>query len=283
MTELFSRASTLLALALPLGLAMLLVPLAAAQAPSNVLSRENLVVAGTLAVNSGASYTVKYLPQLEGGDKPSPWVLRLYYYAPGAVQGSIGFTWLDQTDPMAPAATTGSTGASSVPNTGGNGTQVPPGTDTSNIQQAVLSGGGGGNFVVNVFNNSNGPASYTLRLFPLAGGVLEPGLNPNAAPVQPTATPLPSPAAPPQPAAPPPPPPFTPYWVKTLVRGAQLYSNATSPPAIAFGSLPQFTCLQVVQPQIASRVYVLNPTTGNFAYANADEIGGLAASDKSCG
>lgn len=261
-------------------LGLLLAPRVAAQAPpGNVLSRENLVAAGTLAAGGGATYTVKYLPLFEAASKPSPWVLRMYYTAPGAIQGSIGFTWLDQTDPTAPAATTNSTGTSTTPQVGGNATDIPPGSDSSNVQQAVLSAGGGGNFVITLFNNSSVTASYVLRLFPLNGGVLEAGLNPFAAPPQPSPPPAPQPAAP----TPPPAPAFTPFWVKTLVRGAKLYSNVASPPGITFGELPQFACLLVVQPLAGARFYVQNPASGNYAYVNATDVGGLAPSDRSCG
>lgn len=256
-----------------------------------VLSRNNLAVTGTLAPGAGQSFTVNYQPQLETGSKPSPWLLRMYLSPPNPTPDACAFTWLDQTDPNATAATTSSQGKSSTPSIGGNAADVPVGTDTNSIEQAMLSGGGNGTFLINASNNSPNTVTYTMRLFPLIGGVVEPGTNPNPTPVSVNATPTPAPAAAPQPGAPAPPaapapppqPAFTPFWVKTLIPNAQLYSGPTSPPAASFGGLPQFSCLKVAAPPSGSRFYVVNPATGNFAYVNVGDVGGLAPNDRSCG
>ncbi len=278
------------AAALVLSLAVASTPLALAQVPAGptVLSRENMLVNGSLVSGASAAYTVNYQPMMEALSKPSPWLLRMYFSAPGSTPGGVAFSWVDQTSPTAQMATAGSTGTSSTPQIGGNATDVPSGTDTSTIQQAVLSGGSDGTFAISVFNSSNVMASYTLHLYPLLGGVLETGLNPNPTPIaaaSPTAAPAPqpAPAAPPAPVVAPVPPPFTPFWVKTLRNRATLYSDMASPPGLSFGTLPQFSCLQVGAPQTGPRLYVLNPATTNYAYVNASDVGALASNDKSCG
>lgn len=258
----------------------------AAEAPT-VLSRQTTAVSGTLAPGGTANYTVDYEPQTEGLGKPAPWVLRLYFSAPGAAPGSVSFVWFDQTNPTVSGATNGAAGTSAPPQIGGNATNVPPGTDTSVIQQAVLSGGGPGPFSITVINTSTVQANYTLRLYPLNGGALEAGVNPNATPVPtgpgaPAAAPAPPVAS--SPPAAPAPPAFTPFWVKTVQNGAVLYSGPTSPPAISFGSVPQFTCLQVVEPPVGgARLRVLNPATRDYAYVNSADVGGLTVGDNSCG
>ncbi len=264
--------------------------LAAVTPGPTVLSRANMLVTGSLPGGGSASYTVDYQPMTEGdGSKPAPWLLRMYYSAPGAPQGAVGFSWLDQTTQGQQSQTTaGNTGQSVTPQIGGNAPDVPVGTDTNTIQQAILSGAGPGTFAITLLNSSSVAASYTLHLYPLVNGALEAGLNPNPTPVsiQPGAGGTPVPASPPAPAspqAPPAPPPFTPFWVKTLVSGAQLYSAPTSPPGEPFGPLSQFACLQVVEEQSGSRFHVLNPATRNYAYINARDVGGLAPNDRSCG
>ncbi len=148
------------------------------------LSRDTLAVTGSLKAGASASYTVNYQPQLEGSGNPAPWLLRMFYSAPGASPNTIGFSWLDQTNPTAVGTTNGNNGKSAAPSIGGNATDVPLGTDTGTIQQAVLSGASPGTFAITVTNSSNVVTNYTLQLFPLLGGVLEPGLNPNPTPVK---------------------------------------------------------------------------------------------------
>src|SRR5205814_2280087 len=40
-----------------------------------------------------------------------------------------------------------------------------------------------------------------------------------------------------------------------------------------FGTKPQFSTLQVVEPQIGARLLVLDPDTGNYSYVNAADVG----------
>lgn len=148
------------------------------------LSRQNLAVMGTLAAGASANFTVDYEPQMEGTGKLAPWLLRMYFSAPGASANQIGFRWVDQTSNAAVGSTTNNSGTSVAPSIGGNATDVPAGTDTSTIQQAVLSAAAPGNFAITVFDGANVPANYTLQLMPLLGGVLESGINPSPKPVQ---------------------------------------------------------------------------------------------------
>jgi hypothetical protein len=43
--------------------------------------------------------------------------------------------------------------------------------------------------------------------------------------------------------------------------------------AQTFGDKPQFSYLQVVEPQIGDRLLVLDPDTGNYTYVNAADVG----------
>lgn len=280
----------------PPALALLLVatfagvgPLVRAQSPPPfTLSRQRPAVTGTVAPGGSDSYLVDYQPMIETGNKPAPWLLRMYFSPPNSSPDLVDFTWLDQTSPQASAATFGNMGKGSAPTYGGNITNVPINTDLNSIEQAVLSGGSAGTFAITVQNFSTTPATYTLRVYPLIGGVIEPGLNLDVTPVpnRPTApTPTPAAAPPAQavPASPPPAPIFTPFWVKTLAPDVQLYSNATSPPGVSFGGIPQFTCLLVSQPAASGRYYVMNPATRNYAWVNVSDVGGLAPTDGSCG
>ncbi len=193
------------AMALALSAPLASVALGAGPSPATptMLSRQNLAVAGSLNPADSASYTVDYQPQLEGGGKLAPWLLRMNFSAPGASPNSLGFSWLDQTNAAASGSTNGNTGKSETPQIGGNMTDVPAGTDTGTIQQAVLSGGAPGTFAITVSDGSNVPASYTLQLFPMVGGKLEPGINPNPVPAAaPPPQAAPAPAQAPAPAAP---------------------------------------------------------------------------------
>lgn len=195
-------------------------PAPAGPAPGTpvTLSRQNMAVIGGLAPGASVNFNVDYQPQLESSGKLAPWLLRLYYSAPGAAAGSIGFTWTDNTGVAgAQGSTFGNTGKSSQPQFGGNITDVPVGADPTIIQQAVLSGGASGSFSITVSNGSTVQCNYTLQLLPLLHNQLETGLNPNPTPmpVGPTGAPLaagaaPTPPAPGAPAAagaaPPPPP-----------------------------------------------------------------------------
>lgn len=133
------------------------------------LSRQNRTAAGVLPPGQTATYTVDYQPQLEGNGKPAPWILRMYYAPPGP-QGSVNFTALDQTNPQVSGTTSTNTQQSVRPSIGGNLTDVPPGTDTAGVQQAVLSAGGAGPFAVTVYNGSQATISLTLQLIPQVNG-----------------------------------------------------------------------------------------------------------------
>ncbi len=155
-------------------------PAASTQPPSGaaiVLSRQNLIVAGRLPTGGGAGYTVDYQPQIESLGKPAPWLLRMTFTATNAPQTAVGFTVVDQTNPLVQGSSAGHVQTSVAPVIGGNITDVPSGTDTSTIQQAVLSGASPGTFQVTLFNGASSPTSYTLQLFPLLGGVLEGGIK----------------------------------------------------------------------------------------------------------
>ncbi|HUZ77300.1 MAG TPA: hypothetical protein VMV93_06920, partial [Chloroflexota bacterium] len=41
----------------------------------------------------------------------------------------------------------------------------------------------------------------------------------------------------------------------------------------SFGTTSQFSYLQVVEPQVGTRLLVMNPATGNYAYVNATDVG----------
>lgn len=178
---------------------MLSVPGGAAAAPPPIpLGRDNLVVVGTLEPGGSTSYTVNYDPQYELRDmtkrpvvlgRPAPWLIRMWIAAPGALPGSISFTWLDQTSPLVDGSTAGNSGRSTTPKNGGDITDVPPGVAAGNVQQAVVTGGSPGPFSVTLFNGSTVRASYRLQVYPLLNGQLEPGINPNP-------TPIPAPAQP---------------------------------------------------------------------------------------
>ncbi len=150
---------------------------AVAESPASVdatLDRQNPAADGILDGGGSARYSVSYQPRLEAFGKPAPWLLRLTFNAPGAPPGSIGFTWLDQTDPNPRGTTAGSSGRSVSPGVGGNATDAPVGTDRAAIQQAVLSAAGPGSFTITVMNGSKVRASYTLHMIPLLGGLPEP-------------------------------------------------------------------------------------------------------------
>ena len=62
-------------------------------------------------------------------------------------------------------------------------------------------------------------------------------------------------------------------WVQTLPLSANELSSFDTTNAQVFGTKPQFSYLQVMEPQIGTRLYVRDPITGNFAYVNAPEVG----------
>lgn len=64
---------------------------------------------------------------------------------------------------------------------------------------------------------------------------------------------------------------FEPWWVQNH-QETQLWSGPDAQ-AILFGRVPQWSYFQVVAPQKGSRLYVLNPQTGGFAYIDAAAVG----------
>lgn len=107
-------------------------------------------------------------------------------------------------------------------------------------------------------------------------------IPPGAAPAPPPPVQAPNPLLLPS-LVPTPTPAFTPFWVKTLLPGARLWSGPATPPGVSFGQLRQFSCLLVAEPRTGPRFHVWNPATHNYAYVNLDDVGGLAPTDLSCG
>lgn len=97
--------------------------------------------------------------------------------------------------------------------------------------------------------------------------------NPFAATPEVAATPLPISSSPIV-FATPSPPPFSPYWVKNH-RLTEMWSGPPNQPGvISFGTTSsQFCVFQVVRPQEATRLYVLNPYSKNYFWIDADAIG----------
>ncbi|MHB8618600.1 MAG: hypothetical protein ACYDAG_03365 [Chloroflexota bacterium] len=61
-------------------------------------------------------------------------------------------------------------------------------------------------------------------------------------------------------------------YVQTLNPNAGIYSSFDPATAQKFGTKPQFSFLQVVEPQIGNRLIVINPDTGNYGYVNATDV-----------
>lgn len=191
-------------------------PPAAGSGATPILNRQNLAYTGGVPAGSVVNFTLDYQPQLEANGALAPWLVRMNFWAQGAGRNTIGFTWIDQTDPNVHAPTAGATGRSVAPSIGGNITDVPVGTDTGTLQQAVLSAAVPGPFYLGVYNTSAVDAGFTIQLYPLLNGKLEPGINPSPTPIPlapnaastPAATPtrpapVPAAPAPTQPTAPP--------------------------------------------------------------------------------
>ena len=62
-------------------------------------------------------------------------------------------------------------------------------------------------------------------------------------------------------------------YVQTLAADAQEFSSFDPNASQSFGAKPQFSYLQVVNPQIGDRLLVLDPDTGNYGYVNAGDVG----------
>jgi hypothetical protein len=61
-------------------------------------------------------------------------------------------------------------------------------------------------------------------------------------------------------------------YVQTLTDDAPELSSFDANNAQTFGTKPQFTTLQVVEPQVGSRLLVIDPDSGNYAYVNATDV-----------
>jgi len=61
-------------------------------------------------------------------------------------------------------------------------------------------------------------------------------------------------------------------YVQTLNDGAGVYSSFDPAASQQFGAKPQFSYLQVVEPQIGTRLAVIDPDTGNYSYVNAADV-----------
>ncbi len=68
---------------------------------------------------------------------------------------------------------------------------------------------------------------------------------------------------------------FTPWWVQSF-QDTQLWSGSDAD-AVSFGQVPQWSYFLVSAPQQGSRLYVLNPVTGGYAYIDASAVGPSAA------
>jgi hypothetical protein len=53
----------------------------------------------------------------------------------------------------------------------------------------------------------------------------------------------------------------------------QLHSSFDPATSTVFGTAKQFSYLRVLNPQIGSRLFVLNPETDKYAYVNARDLG----------
>lgn len=62
-------------------------------------------------------------------------------------------------------------------------------------------------------------------------------------------------------------------YVQTLAPDTREFSSFDPATSLVFAVRPQFTYLQVVEPQIGMRLMVLDPRTNNYAYVNARDVG----------
>ncbi|MGH2363572.1 MAG: hypothetical protein ACRDHX_02845, partial [Chloroflexota bacterium] len=62
-------------------------------------------------------------------------------------------------------------------------------------------------------------------------------------------------------------------YVQTVKANAPELSSFDTGSAQTFGTKAQFSYLQVVEPQVGSRLLVLDPSTGNYSYVNATDVG----------
>ncbi|MBV8083830.1 MAG: hypothetical protein JO247_03350, partial [Chloroflexi bacterium] len=61
-------------------------------------------------------------------------------------------------------------------------------------------------------------------------------------------------------------------YVETLNPSTDEHSSFDPNTSQVFGSKPQFSPLQVVEPQIGDRLLVLDPDSGNYSYVNAADV-----------
>jgi len=66
-------------------------------------------------------------------------------------------------------------------------------------------------------------------------------------------------------------------YVQTLQPNTPELSSFDPNASQSFGDKPQFSTLQVVEPQIGNRLLVLDPDTGNYSYVNATDVGPAGA------
>ena len=62
-------------------------------------------------------------------------------------------------------------------------------------------------------------------------------------------------------------------YVQTLTPNTPEASSFDPATSQTFGTKPQFSYLQVTEPQIGNRLLVLDPDTGNYSYVNATDVG----------
>jgi hypothetical protein len=62
-------------------------------------------------------------------------------------------------------------------------------------------------------------------------------------------------------------------YVQTLSPSTPELSSFDPATSQTFGTKPQFSYLQVVEPQIGGRLLVLDPDSGNYTYVNASDVG----------
>lgn len=62
-------------------------------------------------------------------------------------------------------------------------------------------------------------------------------------------------------------------WYQTLNPSTNLYSGFDPSSSQVFGTLPQWSYVMATEPQVGTRLYVINPLTHNYAYVNATDVG----------
>jgi len=62
-------------------------------------------------------------------------------------------------------------------------------------------------------------------------------------------------------------------YVQTVKPNTAEQSSFDPGSSQTFGTKAQFSYLQVVEPQVGTRLLVLDPATGNYSYVNATDVG----------